>query len=136
MPDREIIFYDGECGLCHFWVRFVLKHDQEERFYFSPLQSKLGSEILDEAGKNFHNSVLLKREGSENVLARSDAVSEIMIGCGGMWGALGKILRLIPRPLRETGYRMVAAVRGFVFSKPEQSCPIVPPHQQDRFLFD
>ncbi len=40
LANREVVFYDGHCGLCHGVVRFVLAEDAGgELFEFSPLGS-------------------------------------------------------------------------------------------------
>ena len=44
---REIIFYDGHCGLCHAAVRFVVaRDDREEGFVFAPLGGETFRETL------------------------------------------------------------------------------------------
>ncbi len=52
-PQRanEQIFFDGHCGLCHGFVRFVLREDQSDQpFSFAPLQGELvRSRITDAA---------------------------------------------------------------------------------------
>ena len=42
MPDT--IYYDGHCGLCHGFVKFVLTHDIEQRFRFAPLDKLSAAE--------------------------------------------------------------------------------------------
>ena len=36
---ENVIYYDGECGLCHLAVRFILRVDSKGKFYFSPLSN-------------------------------------------------------------------------------------------------
>ena len=38
--NEKIILYDGVCILCNKWVNFIIKHDKNKTFKFSPLQSK------------------------------------------------------------------------------------------------
>ncbi|MFL2983565.1 MAG: DCC1-like thiol-disulfide oxidoreductase family protein [Candidatus Neomarinimicrobiota bacterium] len=40
---KNIIYYDGECSLCHFAVIFILKIDSKNKFFFSPL-SKINND--------------------------------------------------------------------------------------------
>ena len=76
--------------------------------------------------------VLLRPDG---VLEdRSDAVLRILSGLGGLWALLGRVLRLVPRPLRDLGYDTVARVRKSVFQKPSGLCPMLPPELGARFL--
>ena len=48
-PAGEHIFFDGHCGLCHRFVRFVLAEDQSAKpLSFAPLQGTLcGAESLN-----------------------------------------------------------------------------------------
>ena len=36
----SMIFFDGVCGLCNATVDFVLRHDTQAVFQFSPLQAR------------------------------------------------------------------------------------------------
>ena len=42
-----IIFFDGKCKLCNFWVNFVIKNDKSDIFKFCTLQTKGVKKILD-----------------------------------------------------------------------------------------
>ena len=65
MPDDpsdkpEMIFYDGHCGLCHRFVKFVLKRDRQGRFHFAPLQSPRFESAIEPARReNLPDSVLI-----------------------------------------------------------------------------
>jgi predicted DCC family thiol-disulfide oxidoreductase YuxK len=49
-PDKIIVLYDGECGLCNRAVRFLLKEDPADRFRFVSQQAELGKSILAHIG--------------------------------------------------------------------------------------
>ena len=36
----KIIFYDGDCALCHRMVQFILARDSKFLFSFAPLQGE------------------------------------------------------------------------------------------------
>ena len=44
---KKIIYYDGECGLCHGAVKFILGIDSKNKFHFSPISNLIdnGNEI-------------------------------------------------------------------------------------------
>ena len=46
--EMNIIFYDGDCGLCNRFVKFVLRFEKSSLFYFSPLSSELAKSELHE----------------------------------------------------------------------------------------
>lgn len=69
---------------------------------------------------------------SERLLARSDAILFLLKHLGGIWqvAAVGKIL---PRPVRDGIYGLVARSRYRVFGKSE-SCILPAPKHRARFL--
>lgn len=72
---------------------------------------------------------------SENrVLIRSAAVARLLSGLQPPWPIAGRLLRLIPRPLADVGYRTVALLRRQLFAAPKDACPLVPVECRDRFL--
>lgn len=133
-PDRrEVIFYDGGCGLCHRVVRFVLAEDRLGKFLFSPLQGNTFRQTVGtETRKRLPDSfVVLDHSG--NLLLRSSAFVTIATRLGGLWRVLGTILAIVPTPLRDSGYRFVGAIRHRLFAKPPQFCPVVPQELRVRF---
>ena len=42
----NIIFYDGDCDFCNYWVCFVLRNMKSKEFCFSPLRSGFASKFL------------------------------------------------------------------------------------------
>ncbi len=50
-----------------------------------------------------------------------------------LWRVVGFLLQLVPRPLRDWGYRIVARYRYRVFGRAE-SCILPAPENRDRFL--
>ena len=45
---KYYLFYDGECGFCNYWVKWILKRDKKDKFLFSSLQSEFGQKFLKE----------------------------------------------------------------------------------------
>ena len=141
--DQPIVLYDGVCGLCNRMVQFVLKRDRGDTFRFASLQSSLAKGILARHGRDAADLdtvyVVVNREVSnpehsaEQLLARSDAVLFILRRLGGFWDAVAGLLRLIPRPIRDWGYRIVARIRYRVFGKYD-TCPIPSAETRARFL--
>lgn len=133
---KDIIFFDGVCGLCDRFVQFVLDHDGGH-FYFAPLQSPLAKYVLARHGvdTNVLNSVYLVRDAlgpKERRYKRSEAALRIMGDCRGASRLLKGFL-LIPTFVRDPGYNLVAAVRYRLFGK-RDACRIPAPQERDRFL--
>ena len=75
--------------------------------------------------------VVLTAEG--NLLVRSGAFLHILRRLGGGWRILGGVLGVIPRPLLDAAYNIVARIRYRVFGTRDDLCPIVPPALRARF---
>ena len=133
-PNPELFFYDGHCGLCHGAVKFVLKHDRSGKaFRFAPLQGEtFAARVPVEKRAGLPDSVVvLTADG--NLLIRSDAFLHVFRQLGGGWKLLAGVLRVVPRPIRDAVYDMVARVRYRVFGTRDDVCPIVPPDLRARF---
>lgn len=130
---RPIIFYDGVCGLCDKFVQWMLKQDPEGIFMFAPLQGQTATQTL---GTNLHNelkSIVFYDQKKRKAYKRSTAVVRILFGLGGLWKILGILLWLIPLPLRNLGYDLVAANRYEWFGKYDV-CRLPTIAQTARFL--
>ncbi|MBW2423615.1 MAG: DUF393 domain-containing protein [Deltaproteobacteria bacterium] len=133
------LFYDGECGLCHRSVRFVLAEERATpeslRLRFAPLASQAFETLREhtvDAREPLPDSIVLQLEDG-SLATRSTAVLEIASRLGGLWRALSIAGRALPRPALDATYDLVARVRGHVFARPSESCPILPPELRDRF---
>jgi predicted DCC family thiol-disulfide oxidoreductase YuxK len=134
MQQRETVFYDGHCGLCHRGVRFVLKHDRLGRaFRFAPLQGEtFQARVLVDLRANPPKSLVVQtRDGS--LLTRSNAWVHILRRLGGGWKVMAAFMAVIPRPLRDVVYEFVARIRYRVFGRRDDLCPAVPPDLRARF---
>lgn len=114
-PDDGIILYDGVCVLCSGWMRFVLDRDSRRVFRFSPIQSDYGRALAQGLGIDPDdpdtNAVVLGKVAYR----RSDAALEVVSRLPGWDGV--KILRLVPRPLRDLVYRLIARSRYRVWGR-------------------
>ena len=64
---------------------------------------------------------------------RSSAIVGLLRQLGGPWRLVATLLWLIPRPLRDVGYRMVARSRYRIFGKSD-TCRVPTPAERERFL--
>ena len=122
---ENIIYYDGECGLCHLAVRFILRVDSKSKFYFSPLYK------LDNNLKNI-DSIILKK--GNMIFYEGQAIIMIFENIENNWNYLAKVLKLIPINVLNTAYRWVSRNRAKISVKKVSSCPIVPSYYQKRFI--
>lgn len=130
----RIIFYDGPCLLCQWWVRFLLRADKEAQWQFASLQSPLARHLgLGGAAGEDPDSIVVWENG--NTWLRSEAVIVILDRMGGGWRRMAALIRFVPLTLRDGIYRMVARYRNRWWGRTD-GCLIPPPQLRHRFLED
>ena len=130
----DILFYDGHCGLCHNAVKFVVKHDRSgTAFRFAPLYGKTfeARVPVDQRAGLCDSMVLQTDEGL--LLIRSNAWVHVLQRLGGKWKILAAVVALIPRPVRDVLYDVIALIRYRVFGRRDDSCPVLPNNLRTRF---
>ena len=130
--ETPIVLYDGVCNLCTRSVQFVIQRDSRKQFRFASLQSLFANTYL---GKNRQDDERLKSMVlvvGDHVYRESTAVLLTAKRLDGLWPMLA-IFLLIPRPIRDVVYRLVAKHRYRVLGKGDQ-CWIPTPDLTDRFI--
>jgi predicted DCC family thiol-disulfide oxidoreductase YuxK len=129
----HVIFYDGECPLCHRAVRFVLAADRKKVFYFAPLKGETAEEKL--AGLRLKDPdldtlVLLQNYQTEHekTYIEGRGALRVLWLLGGKYALIGW-LSFLPSFLFDRIYRLVSRNRFRLFSKKLE----IPP-TPDRFL--
>tara|TARA_Y100000589_G_scaffold328039_1_gene371186 strand:- start:9398 stop:9793 length:396 start_codon:yes stop_codon:yes gene_type:complete len=105
--DKNIIFYDAECGFCSFWVRWLLKRDKKHTFYFASLHSDLAKEY------NFHqlNKDTLVLIYRNTIFTKSRAVAAILSELSLPYRVLSTVILMFPICWADSVYSFVAANR-------------------------
>ena len=133
--DGPVVLFDGVCNLCAGAVRFIIPRDRRGRFRFASLQSEAGRRILAATGVQLPKSgeapesLVLVADGRAHL--RSGAALRIAAGLDGAW-PLAAALLLIPAPLRDGAYRLVARNRQRWFGHAAREVP--PTDESWRFL--
>ena len=129
---HPIVLFDGVCNLCSTSVQFILQRDPTGKFRFASLQSDLAQRLLTERGldpKALDSVVVID---GDRLYRESDAALRIARDMKGAWKALA-VFRVIPRPVRDWAYRLIARNRYRWFGKKE-SCWLPTPELRGRFL--
>jgi predicted DCC family thiol-disulfide oxidoreductase YuxK len=111
-PDTHVILYDGVCVFCSRWVHFVAARDNG-LFRFTAIQSDYGRRLAQTFGIDPNdpdtNAVI------ENGIAvfKSDAALTVLGALPG-WRWV-RVLRFVPKPLRDGIYGFVARNRYRIF---------------------
>ncbi|MGG7436467.1 thiol-disulfide oxidoreductase DCC family protein [Chryseobacterium arthrosphaerae] len=128
---KHIVFFDGDCGVCNFWVQWILERDRKDQFMFASLQSEFGQQFLSERGLNTQefNTMYLWKPG-RYYLIKSQAVLAIANILGGIYklSAVGKIL---PSFIRDKAYDMISRNR---MKLANQKCYLPDQHQKKKFI--
>ena len=127
---KTIVFYDDLCGVCKYWVNWILKNDKSKYFYFAALHSDFESDFSAHFNYKFPpETIVLWSEGT-GFLSKSDALIYIYETIRPTAIQL-KILRLFPKFLRDIGYSIFAFLRRYFRMK---SCAIPSAEDRKRFL--
>jgi len=132
MKEKPIIIFDGVCNLCNSAVDFVLKRDQKKVFIFLPNQVMAGKKILEKYGiKDLEvKSVYLIEE--KKIYSQSNAIFRILKRLSFPWN-LGYVFIVIPRPIRDFIYNIIAKNRYQWFGK-RDVCRVLSDEEKARFL--
>ena len=128
--DKQIIFFDGHCNLCNFFVDFTMKRDVEMKFQFASLQGQTARRMLPPEVIERMRSVVLWTQGQH--FEQSDAALMVLQQLGGLWGAF-RAAWVIPRPIRDWTYGLIARYRYALFGK-RDTCRLPTPKERARFL--
>jgi predicted DCC family thiol-disulfide oxidoreductase YuxK len=113
---KNIVFFDGVCGLCNAFIDFLLKEDRKDVLLFSPLQGETAQHYIKDIDPSNLTTVVFCTDGK--IYTKSDAVIEIFKSLGGVW-RLAAVFKLIPKPLRDIAYAFVATHRMQWFGQKE-----------------
>jgi len=116
-PDDDVILYDGVCVFCSRWIRFVATRDVARHFRFTAIQSPYGTRLAQAVGIDpadpDTNAVI--HGGIAHF--KSDSALTVLGALPG-WGWV-RVLRVVPKPLRDAVYNLVARNRYRIFGKYE-----------------
>jgi predicted DCC family thiol-disulfide oxidoreductase YuxK len=135
-----VLLFDGGCGLCNRLVRLLLRFDRRGKLAFAPLQGNAAQAFLRRRGlrtTDFDTLIFVPdwncREGGA-FLVRTDGVIAALCVTGSRGlGALAALLAVLPRPMRDAGYRAVGRWRYRLFG-PWRPRPLARLEWQERFL--
>ena len=127
-----IILFDGVCNFCNRTVNIIIEHDKDAYFKLAASQSNAGLNMLQkfDLDQKASGSVILI--DNEKVYTKTDAVIQIAIHLKG-WPRLFTGLKIIPKPIRDFAYDVIAKNRYALFGKRE-TCRVPEASERNRFL--
>ena len=127
---KNIVFFDGVCGLCNWTVDFLMRRNGQGRLLFATLQGNTAKQELNREYLADLDTVIFKK--GEHIYEKSTAALEILRELGGVY-KLAIIFYLVPRFLRDFIYNRVANNRYAVWGKRE-TCRLPTPEERKYFL--
>lgn len=134
---QHLVFYDGTCGFCSSIVQCILQYDKNKIFDFAPLQGSTAANVLKdlpEEMKDLDSLVLIEnyKTNDKKFYVQGEGALRIAWLLEGLLSLLGIFNWIIPAPLSNWGYRLVARNRHRLLRN--SACKIPTPETKDRFL--
>jgi predicted DCC family thiol-disulfide oxidoreductase YuxK len=127
-----IVVFDGVCHLCSGWVQFLLRRVRAGRFRFASMQSERGRRLLAANGIDPDDPVSFLLLDAGTARTDSDAILRVLELLGGPW-RFARVLRVVPRAVRDPLYRAIARHRYRLFGR-RALCWMPSPETAARFL--
>ena len=118
--ERDILLLDGDCGLCNKLAIFLDKRlGKGKDIAYRAILSEEGQELITTFPQKQQDAdtVYLLRNGKSYI--RSAAGIRCLLYMKWYYRMWFPILWIIPFPLRDIGYRIIAKYRNKIFKKPE-----------------
>ena len=127
-----IVLFDGTCAFCERSVTFIATRDPGGYFRFGASQTPSAQALLAEFGETREStrSIILIEDGQ--LYRRSTAVLRIARRLPLPW-SLAAVALVIPEPVRDAAYAVVAAVRHRLAGR-SNACEIPPPEIRERLI--
>jgi predicted DCC family thiol-disulfide oxidoreductase YuxK len=132
--DEIIVMFDGVCNLCSGVVQFLIPRDPSARVHFASLQSAAGEHLRRSFSVPDSVDSLIAIQGGR-AFVYADALIVVGRTLGGSWSLLANVGSVVPRPIRNAIYRLIAKTRYRMFGKKDE-CWLPTPALRSRFLPD
>lgn len=120
--NTPIVLYDGECHICNSSIQFILRHERNSELLFASLSS-IPSSLPLTLAKQIGKSDAIHFVCNQEILIESDAVLEIASFLKPPYSWL-RILKFIPRCIRNSAYRFIARNRHKMQSILSKECDL------------
>jgi len=130
---KKLVLFDGICNLCNSSIQYIIKHDKNNTFLFTPLQSEIGKQIITayKIDTTKTDSILLYSE-SKRLKTKSTAALYIAFYLG-LPNSLMSVFFIIPTFIRNWFYDYIAGKRYKWFGK-KDVCMIPSPELEEKFI--
>ena len=120
MSNEDMVLFDGHCPMCNGLTKSLQKKlYPDSKLRFIGLESKEGVEIysnLSDKIKSIDSMILIR---NNKAYVRSAAGIRTLLYMRKRWMWLYPFLWLIPLPIRDLAYILIAKIRYKIISKPK-----------------
>ena len=130
--EHPIVLVDGVCHFCQGVTKWIIKRDPKGKYHFASLQSDVAKRLLQQGRLPVDrmDTFVLIEDGK--YYTRSTAALKLAKGLKFPYPLLYGFV-IIPRPLRDAVYGVIARNRYRWFGK-DETCMLPSPDIKDRFL--
>jgi predicted DCC family thiol-disulfide oxidoreductase YuxK len=130
---HAIVLFDGDCAFCNASVVWIIRRNPSDTLRFAPLESPEGKRALgSRAVADTRNTMVLI--DAAGVHTSSTASLRIASHLTQPWALLGACGLVIPRPIRDAVYRLIARNRHRIYGA--AVCEVPTPELRRRMLAD
>jgi predicted DCC family thiol-disulfide oxidoreductase YuxK len=127
---RPLFVFDGTCVLCSGGASWIMRHDRHGRIALTAAQGELGRALYRHHAMEMDETYLFLAGG--RAYGMSEGYFRVAHELGGFWRAVA-LLRIVPRPIRDAAYRMLARNRYRWFGQ-VGTCALLTAEQRRRLL--
>ena len=131
LNSRQVLFYDGACGLCSRTIRLVLRWEvAHSTLLFAPLQGETAAAILSPAWRTEPLRSVILWQGLKGPVSASRAIGGLAPHLRAPYRYAARIIGAL-HPFSDLLYWAVARTRYSIWGR---SCSIPTAAMSDRFL--
>lgn len=128
------MIYDGDCMLCNSFIAYIIRQNIPD-LYFSDFHSEAAKAILYERGIQLERFDTIYYLENGEFHTESTAILKIISQKKGFsLKIICVVLRVVPKSVRDSAYRLISRNRKQLFRK--DSCFLPTPEQRSRILVD
>ncbi len=139
--NRLLVVFDGHCGLCNGWVRWLLRRDRLDRLRFATSASPVVKQLLErhiellESNGNLATVFVARNplQADEQLWVRFKGILVVLRELPHPWPAVALVLGWIPDCMSDPIYRLNARWRYRIWGRMEK-CALPAPKDRTRFL--
>lgn len=128
---KNILLFDGSCGLCNNSIKFVLKREKNSELFFTPLQSEFGKQLLKEFNLSGDLSTMVFIQDGK-AYTKSSAALRLTKYLKSAWPLMSAFLA-VPPFIRNAVYDLIAKNRIKWFGNADY-CEMMTPELRKRFI--